>query len=599
MSSQGPQDNIRSFRREEPSAEKLLPQNVEAETGVLGSILIDGEGGGPAMGRAAAILDTSDFYRESHREIFSAALAVHASGAVVDFITLTDELERRGKLEEVGGTSYVGSLANQVPSSHNVEHYARIVARAGTNRRLIAMAGQIAAVAYNEADSAIALDEAEKLLAGVYAQARTGARRFGILSDLELEQLRPSRGILGNWIRDQEIVAVYGASDSYKTFLAISMGECWATGMDWFGMPVEQRTVFYVAAEAPHTIGERLAAWKQHHGIAGVRTEFYTSTLPVNLESAEEVAALISEIRESLPDTPGAVIIDTYACATSGDEKDAASVNAAYRGMRMLRDAFGATIVYVDHEGKERERGQTGSQRKKDNADVQIHVERIAESDGMITVTARKTKSGATPSPLTLQRRHVDFYTMRDQGMSDSLVLINVSKAEARAASNEARAERLTRRQRQSLDALTDLPDGRATYGEWWRACHGGDAKNFPKRTFDDARTHLLKTHLVDLADDIYASLVRNKNRTSAPAPLRTSADGAGGIYTPAPHRTKEAELSSEEGGGVQAPPPEAGQTALYHRHNLKTIRTLSSGISICDDCHPKPARGASPPHSA
>src|SRR5690242_7078885 len=105
-------------------------------------------------------------------------------------------------------------------------------------------------------------------------------------------------------------------------------------------MPAEQRTVLYVAAEAPGTIRDRLSAWKQHHGMTGQQTEFYTSTKPVDISSLEEVTAFIAEVREVLPDVPGAIIIDTYAAATSGDEKDAMSVNAAYRGMRILRDAF-------------------------------------------------------------------------------------------------------------------------------------------------------------------------------------------------------------------------------------------------------------------
>ena len=145
----------------------------------------------------------------------------------------------------------------------------------------------------------------------------------------------------------------------------------------------------------------------------------------------------------------------------------------------------------------------------------------------------------------------------------------------------------------------TDLPGSSASYGDWLRACQGSDQNSFRKSTFDDCRKYLLKARLVSLTDDIYVSLVRTENRTSTGVPHRTGTDGTGGIYTPVPNRTSVVELSSAGGGGVQTPPPEAAQTAPYHRHNLKTIRTLSSGISICDDCHPKPARGAPPPHSA
>ncbi len=145
------------------AVEKLLPQNIEAEAGVLGSLLIDPG----AIVQVADFLRPEDFYREAHREIYRAVLDLYETSDPADLITLTDELQRRGKLDEVGGISYVSSLANQVPTSANVEYYGRIVERTSILRRLISAAGQIAAVAYSEPDASIALDEAEKLVFNV------------------------------------------------------------------------------------------------------------------------------------------------------------------------------------------------------------------------------------------------------------------------------------------------------------------------------------------------------------------------------------------------------------------------------------------------
>lgn len=142
------------------SAEKLLPQNVEAEASVLGSLLIDPD----AMAQIADFLRPEDFYREAHRVIYQAISDLYETGAPADLITLTDELQRSNKLDEVGGASYVSSLANQVPTSANIESYARIVERTAILRRLIHAAGQIAGIAYNEPDANVALDQAEKLI---------------------------------------------------------------------------------------------------------------------------------------------------------------------------------------------------------------------------------------------------------------------------------------------------------------------------------------------------------------------------------------------------------------------------------------------------
>ena len=143
--------------------EKLLPQNVEAEAGVLGSLLIDPE----AVAQVADYLKADDFYREAHRTVFQAVLDLYETGEPADLITLTDELARRGKLDDIGGVSYVSSLANQVPTSANVDYYGHIVERTAILRRLIHAAGQIAAIAYNEPDASAALEQAEKLVFNV------------------------------------------------------------------------------------------------------------------------------------------------------------------------------------------------------------------------------------------------------------------------------------------------------------------------------------------------------------------------------------------------------------------------------------------------
>lgn len=176
--------------------EKLLPQNIEAECGVLGSIIIDPE----AIVQISDFLRTDDFYRDAHRTIFEVILQLYEEREPADFITICDELERRSKLEEVGGASYITSLINQVPTSGNVEFYARIVERTAILRRLIHAAGQIAAIAYEEGDADIALDKAEQLIFNI-SQRHTRsdfAHMRDILAEYmnKLDQLHERRGTI-------------------------------------------------------------------------------------------------------------------------------------------------------------------------------------------------------------------------------------------------------------------------------------------------------------------------------------------------------------------------------------------------------------------
>jgi replicative DNA helicase len=176
--------------------EKLLPQNIEAECGVLGSILIDPE----AIVQIADFLLSEDFYRTAHRIIYQIIIQLYEQHEPADYITICDELERHGKLEEVGGASYITSLINQVPTSGNVEYYGRIVERTAILRRLIHAAGQIAAIAYEDGDANIALDKAEQLIFAIsqrHARADFTALR-DLLSDYmsKLDQLHERRGTI-------------------------------------------------------------------------------------------------------------------------------------------------------------------------------------------------------------------------------------------------------------------------------------------------------------------------------------------------------------------------------------------------------------------
>jgi replicative DNA helicase len=142
----------------------LPPQNIEAEEAVLGSLLIDPD----AIIRVATIVRPEEFYRERHSWIYDSILALHERREPIDFLTVCDELERRKQLDEIGGAAFISSLINAVPTSIHAEHYARIVERTATRRRLIDAAGQIAGLAYQEADDVEeVVDHAEQILFGV------------------------------------------------------------------------------------------------------------------------------------------------------------------------------------------------------------------------------------------------------------------------------------------------------------------------------------------------------------------------------------------------------------------------------------------------
>ena len=116
------------------------PQNLDAEESVLGAMMLSPG----AIGAVSEVLSAGDFYRASHGVIYKAALDLYAKGEPVDAITLCDELERRGELEEIGGRTRINELAALVPTPSSAGHYAKIVREMATLRGLVRAGQEIA-----------------------------------------------------------------------------------------------------------------------------------------------------------------------------------------------------------------------------------------------------------------------------------------------------------------------------------------------------------------------------------------------------------------------------------------------------------------------
>src|ERR687885_832458 len=127
------------------AAAPVPPQNLDAEESVLGAMMLSPG----AIGAVSELLDGGDFYRESHATIYRAALALYAKGEPVDAITLVDELEERGELEDAGGRVRLHELAALVPATANAAHYARIVREMATLRGLIAAGPEISRLGWD------------------------------------------------------------------------------------------------------------------------------------------------------------------------------------------------------------------------------------------------------------------------------------------------------------------------------------------------------------------------------------------------------------------------------------------------------------------
>ena len=145
-------------------AEKLPPHDIEAEEAIVASLMIDPE----AVYKIAPVLKADDFFREKNAWAFEACLALWERNQSINQITVSHELARRGRLEEIGGAAYLSRLVTDLPTSVGVEHYAGLVQRDSSYRKLITAAGHIAQMAYQAGpDVGGILARAETLIAGI------------------------------------------------------------------------------------------------------------------------------------------------------------------------------------------------------------------------------------------------------------------------------------------------------------------------------------------------------------------------------------------------------------------------------------------------
>jgi len=140
---------------------RTLPQNIEAEQSLLGSVLVKEKVLADLAGKVAP----EDFYRPEHQLTFRTMLAMQAEGTAIDIVTLTDCLNKDGLLDRVGGVRFVSHIANMVPTAANAGHYAKIVLEKAKLRRIIEAGTAVVSAAYEDCDDiAEIVDRAEQTI---------------------------------------------------------------------------------------------------------------------------------------------------------------------------------------------------------------------------------------------------------------------------------------------------------------------------------------------------------------------------------------------------------------------------------------------------
>ncbi|MEJ2447199.1 MAG: replicative DNA helicase [Anaerolineales bacterium] len=184
----------------EASGPKMVPHSRDAEEAVIGAVLINPE----AYYDVAQFLQPDDFYIHRNKWIWQTFIALHDRNEAIDIVTVTEELDQKGHLADIGGSAYITKLINNVPSSLHAEAYGRRVEETAIRRRMLDAANQIAKMAYEENLSLeTVMDGSEKAVFNVSERRLT-------------RDLQPIRSVLSDYFdrieelsqRDEALVGV-------------------------------------------------------------------------------------------------------------------------------------------------------------------------------------------------------------------------------------------------------------------------------------------------------------------------------------------------------------------------------------------------------
>ena len=299
--------------------DRVPPHNPEAEVATLGAILLDPD----ALGQVISYLRPVDFYRNAHVRVFDAILGLYERGEEIDLITLTQELRSRSALDSVGGAGYVASLTSSVPTSANIEYYARIVRGASVRRRLLKIANEIIAEAYDDSqESRAILEEAERKIFEITdSQQDSGFQKARDIVEATVEAIErlyqtkdnytgipsgfPSLDNMLSGFQNSEFIVIGARPSVGKTALALTMAG---------NISVHQKIAvgFFTLEMSKQALMQRLLSAEARIGSQTLRTGMLKSSDFKNLTDA---AGLIYEAPLWIADTPNMRLLDLRAQA--------------------------------------------------------------------------------------------------------------------------------------------------------------------------------------------------------------------------------------------------------------------------------------------
>lgn len=472
-----------------PGRQLIAPRAPEAEVAVLGAMLQEPLAIGIAIEESH--LQPQEFFEPRHRAIAESICRLTAAGNLVDDVLVSNDLRRHGTLQEVGGGEYLDFLKGKPATLANIESWIRDIRNASIKRNSLSplqTAREMACNGSSTQDLAKFLHataaEIEQLSSEVSAPPRP---RFELISAPAFKTRVPPEFLIEGLLVENTLSAMVGPSGTFKSFMALGIAGCVATGLPWHGQHVRRAPAVYISGEGSAGLGARQRAWEianQHF----MPESLYFLPQAAQLHNPDDIAALISAIR-SVPEPPGLIVIDTLArCLVGGDENSAKDMGLFIAGADRLRTETGAHVMIIHHVGK---KGDTrGSTALPGALDTMMGIERTGKQ---LAMKCLKQKDAPEFETMAFIQRTVELTT---DGSETSLVFdpVGTVNQQGRAAQ---RASAL-------LHQLSQYEKG-LTYSAW--SALALEEFNVKPRTFANYIKELTQNQQIMKTQDVYVRI--------------------------------------------------------------------------------------------
>jgi len=426
-------------REARPVFDRVPPQNVDAERAVLGALLLNPD----SVGSVIEVLreDAADvFYVEAHQHIYAAAVALFKKNAPVDSVTIYQQLVESGHLDAAGGAAYIGELTGAVPTSANVDYYARIILDLAIQRRLILACTTIVGQAYDGAEGVSELlDHAESSIFGIAQKRQTNPIwKVGDLINASVEEIerivKEQSGIRGlptgvasldeclSGLQPSDMIVLAARPSVGKTAFALNIAS-------HVGVREHKGVLLFSLEMAKEQLTQRLLCMQGHINSARLRTGYLAKEelpkliraanalheAPIYIDETPNIGMLEirSKARRHMARYPVHLVIIDYMQLMSGRaraENRQVEISEISRGIKGLARELKVPILALSQLSREAERDDTGTPKLshlresgsiEQDADVVMFLYRppagkTPETENLIKVMVAKHRNGPT-----------------------------------------------------------------------------------------------------------------------------------------------------------------------------------------------------------